>query len=59
MVDMTPQQAQSRTVQCLLSCVSTVTGVCPHREEAVLLRLLRTLTRVRGEGLSEVSRDLH
>lgn len=39
-------QAQRHTIYCLLSCVNTVTSVCPHREEAVLLRLLQTLTRV-------------
>lgn len=46
---MTPLQAQRHTIYCLLSCVNTVTSVCPHREEAVLLRLLQTLTRVRLE----------
>lgn len=47
MLSLTPRQAQRHTIYCLLSCVNTVASVCPHREEAVLLRLLQTLTRVR------------
>ncbi|XP_077938020.1 protein tyrosine phosphatase domain-containing protein 1-like [Gasterosteus aculeatus] len=36
---------QRHTIYCLLSCVSTVTSLCPHREDAVLQRLARALTR--------------
>lgn len=50
-INASPFQAQRHTIYCLLSCVNTVTSVCPHREEAVLLRLLRTLTRVRQGDL--------
>lgn len=46
-INIISSQAQRHTIYCLLSCVSTVTSLCPHREEAVLLRLMRTLTRVR------------
>ncbi|KAM8892312.1 protein tyrosine phosphatase domain-containing protein 1 isoform 2-T2 [Spinachia spinachia] len=38
---------QRHTIYSLLSCVSTVTSLCPHREDAVLQRLARALTRVR------------
>ncbi|XP_029992961.1 protein tyrosine phosphatase domain-containing protein 1 isoform X2 [Sphaeramia orbicularis] len=39
------KKPQRHTIFCLLSCVSTVTGLCPHREDAVLQRLMRALTR--------------
>ncbi|XP_030587322.1 protein tyrosine phosphatase domain-containing protein 1 isoform X2 [Archocentrus centrarchus] len=39
------KKPQRHTIYCLLSCVSTVTSLCPHREEAVLHRLMRALTR--------------
>nr|XP_046250080.1 protein tyrosine phosphatase domain-containing protein 1 [Scatophagus argus] len=39
------KKPQRDTIYCLLSCVSMVTSLCPHREEAVLHRLMRTLTR--------------
>uniref|UniRef100_UPI0037E947E7 protein tyrosine phosphatase domain-containing protein 1 n=1 Tax=Semicossyphus pulcher TaxID=241346 RepID=UPI0037E947E7 len=39
------KKPQRHTISCLLSCVSTVSSLCPHREEALLLRLMRTLTR--------------
>ncbi|KAM3608544.1 uncharacterized protein V6R79_000791 [Siganus canaliculatus] len=39
------KKSQRHTIHCLLSCVSMVTSLCPHREEAVLQRLARTLTR--------------
>ncbi|CAL8263082.1 unnamed protein product [Merluccius merluccius] len=35
---------QRHTISCLLSCVGTVLSLCPHREDAVLQRLLRALT---------------
>ncbi|XP_075875282.1 protein tyrosine phosphatase domain-containing protein 1 isoform X2 [Nelusetta ayraudi] len=39
------KKPQRHTMYCLLSCISTVTSLCPHREEAVLQRLVRALTR--------------
>lgn len=47
----TSLQAQRHTLHCLLSCVSAVTSLCPHREEALLQRLMRTLTRVWSPAL--------
>ncbi|KAM7414423.1 hypothetical protein PAMA_019307 [Pampus argenteus] len=38
------KKPQRHTIYCLLSCVSTVTSLCPHREDAVLQRLMRALT---------------
>ncbi|XP_040893326.1 protein tyrosine phosphatase domain-containing protein 1 [Toxotes jaculatrix] len=39
------KKPQKHTIYCLLSCVSTVTSLCPHREDAVLQRLIRALTK--------------
>ncbi|XP_041650640.1 protein tyrosine phosphatase domain-containing protein 1 [Cheilinus undulatus] len=39
------RKPQRHTVYCLLSCVSTVSRFCPHREEALLSRLMRSLTK--------------
>uniref|UniRef100_UPI003AADE448 protein tyrosine phosphatase domain-containing protein 1 n=1 Tax=Centroberyx gerrardi TaxID=166262 RepID=UPI003AADE448 len=39
------KKPQRHTIYCLLSCVGTVTSQCPHREDAVLRRLMRALTR--------------
>ncbi|XP_072292010.1 protein tyrosine phosphatase domain-containing protein 1 [Eucyclogobius newberryi] len=39
------QKPQRHTLLCLLRCVGTVSSLCPHREDALLLRLLRALTR--------------
>ncbi|XP_037538767.1 protein tyrosine phosphatase domain-containing protein 1 [Nematolebias whitei] len=39
------KRSQRHTIYCLLSCVSTVTRLCPHREDVVLLRLMCALTR--------------
>ncbi|XP_075998688.1 protein tyrosine phosphatase domain-containing protein 1 [Genypterus blacodes] len=39
------KKPQRETIYCLLSCVSTVTGLCPHREDAVLQRLIQALTK--------------
>ncbi|KAJ3597102.1 hypothetical protein NHX12_003502 [Muraenolepis orangiensis] len=36
---------QRHTLSCLLSCVGTVASLCPHREDAVLQRLIRAVTR--------------
>ncbi|KAJ8373766.1 hypothetical protein SKAU_G00043460 [Synaphobranchus kaupii] len=41
----TLQKAQDQTISCILRCVGHVTGLCPQLEGAVLLRLLRALTR--------------
>ncbi|XP_026221904.1 PTP_PTPDC1 domain-containing protein [Anabas testudineus] len=45
------KKSQRHTIYCLLSCVSTVTSLCPHREEAVLQRLIRALTRLPQEEM--------
>ncbi|XP_016523606.1 protein tyrosine phosphatase domain-containing protein 1 isoform X1 [Poecilia formosa] len=39
------KKPQRHTIYCLLSCVSTVISLCPHREDAILRRLICTLTR--------------
>ncbi|XP_073327450.1 protein tyrosine phosphatase domain-containing protein 1 [Pagrus major] len=48
------KKPQRHTIYCLLSCVSTVTSLCPHREEAVLQRLMRTLTRRPQEDMGSL-----
>ncbi|XP_068595487.1 protein tyrosine phosphatase domain-containing protein 1 [Brachionichthys hirsutus] len=49
------KKPQRDTIYCLLSCVSTVTSLCPHREELVLQRLMRTLTRRSQEELGSLA----
>ncbi|XP_041795456.1 protein tyrosine phosphatase domain-containing protein 1 isoform X2 [Chelmon rostratus] len=49
------KRPQRHTIYCLLSCVSTVTSLCPHREEAVLQRLMRTLTRRPQEEMGSLA----
>ncbi|KAM4554417.1 protein tyrosine phosphatase domain-containing protein 1 [Fundulus diaphanus] len=39
------KKPQRHTINCLLSCVSTVISPCPHREDAILQRLMCALTR--------------
>ncbi|XP_028441041.1 protein tyrosine phosphatase domain-containing protein 1 [Perca flavescens] len=39
------KKPQRHTIYCLLSCVSTVTSLCPHREDAMLQQLMKALTR--------------
>ncbi|XP_061678773.1 protein tyrosine phosphatase domain-containing protein 1 [Syngnathoides biaculeatus] len=39
------KKPQRQTIYCLLSCVNTVTSLCPHREDGVLQRLIRALTK--------------
>ncbi|KAM4618277.1 protein tyrosine phosphatase domain-containing protein 1 [Polymixia lowei] len=39
------KEPQRHTISCLLSCVGTVTSLCPHREDAVLRRLIQALAR--------------
>ncbi|KAJ8245640.1 hypothetical protein GJAV_G00272900 [Gymnothorax javanicus] len=38
-------KAQAQTISCMLRCVGQVTSLCRQREEAVLWRLVRALTR--------------
>ncbi|KAM6961193.1 protein tyrosine phosphatase domain-containing protein 1 [Aplochiton taeniatus] len=40
-----------KTITCLLRCVGQVTSLCPQREDAVLRRLIRALTRRPQEEL--------
>ncbi|KAL7402092.1 hypothetical protein ABVT39_009420 [Epinephelus coioides] len=49
------KKPQRHTIYCLLSCVSTVTNLCPHREEAVLHRLMRALTRRPQEEMGNLA----
>ncbi|KAF1386613.1 hypothetical protein PFLUV_G00096680 [Perca fluviatilis] len=39
------KKPQRHTIYCLLSCMSTVTSLCPHREDAMLQQLMKALTR--------------
>ncbi|XP_035011824.1 protein tyrosine phosphatase domain-containing protein 1 [Hippoglossus stenolepis] len=49
------KKPQRHTIYCLLSCVSTVTSLCPHREEEVLLRLIRALTKRPQEEIGNLA----
>uniref|UniRef100_A0A3P8RYT4 Protein tyrosine phosphatase domain-containing protein 1 n=1 Tax=Amphiprion percula TaxID=161767 RepID=A0A3P8RYT4_AMPPE len=49
------KKPQRHTIYCVLSCVNTVTGLCPHREDAVLQRLMRALTRRPQEELGSLT----
>ncbi|KAM9854363.1 protein tyrosine phosphatase domain-containing protein 1 [Aulostomus maculatus] len=49
------KKAQRHTIYCLLSCVSTVTSMCPHREDAVLQRMIRALTRRPQEEIGSLA----
>ncbi|XP_074489342.1 protein tyrosine phosphatase domain-containing protein 1 [Sebastes fasciatus] len=49
------KKPQRDTIYCLLSCVSSVTSLCPHREEAVLQRLMRALTRRHQEEMGSLA----
>uniref|UniRef100_A0AAZ1XW26 Uncharacterized protein n=1 Tax=Oreochromis aureus TaxID=47969 RepID=A0AAZ1XW26_OREAU len=49
------KKPQRHTIYCVLSCVSTVTSLCPHREEAVLHRLIRALTRRSQEEMESLA----
>ncbi|KAF3854719.1 hypothetical protein F7725_022774 [Dissostichus mawsoni] len=49
------KKPQRDTISCLLSCVSTVTSLCPHREDAVLQRLVQALTRCPHEETSSLA----
>ncbi|XP_039988013.1 protein tyrosine phosphatase domain-containing protein 1 isoform X2 [Xiphias gladius] len=49
------KKSQRHTIYCLLSCVSTVTSLCPHREDAVLQRLIRALTRRPQEEIGNLA----
>ncbi|XP_054632486.1 protein tyrosine phosphatase domain-containing protein 1 isoform X3 [Dunckerocampus dactyliophorus] len=45
------RKSQRHTIYCLLTCVSTVTRLCPHREDAVLQRLIQALTKKTQEDI--------
>ncbi|KAK9516794.1 hypothetical protein VZT92_024705 [Zoarces viviparus] len=49
------KKSQRHTIYCLLSCASTVTSLCPHREDAVLQRLVRALTRHPQEEMGSLA----
>ncbi|KAK2917940.1 hypothetical protein Q8A73_004686 [Channa argus] len=49
------KKSQKHTIYCLLSCVSAVTRLCPHKEEAVLRRLIRALTRRPQEEIGSLT----
>ncbi|XP_070687562.1 protein tyrosine phosphatase domain-containing protein 1 [Pempheris klunzingeri] len=49
------KKPQRHTIYCLLSCVSTVTSLCPHREDAVLQRMVRALTRRPQEEIGSLA----
>ncbi|XP_056243102.1 protein tyrosine phosphatase domain-containing protein 1 isoform X1 [Seriola aureovittata] len=49
------KKPQKHTIYCLLSCVGTVTSLCPHREDAVLQRLIRALTRRPQEEMGNLA----
>ncbi|XP_042268061.1 protein tyrosine phosphatase domain-containing protein 1 [Thunnus maccoyii] len=49
------KKPQRHTIYCLLSCVSTVTSLCPHREDAILQRLMRALTRRPQEEMGSLA----
>ncbi|XP_077424024.1 protein tyrosine phosphatase domain-containing protein 1 isoform X2 [Vanacampus margaritifer] len=48
-------KSQRHTIYCLLSCVNTVTSLCPHREDAVLQRLIRALTKRSQEDMGSLA----
>ncbi|XP_042351735.1 protein tyrosine phosphatase domain-containing protein 1 [Plectropomus leopardus] len=49
------KKPQRHTIYCLLSCVSTVTSLCPHREDSVLQRLMQALTRRPQEEMESLA----
>ncbi|XP_045893497.1 protein tyrosine phosphatase domain-containing protein 1 [Micropterus dolomieu] len=49
------RKPQRHTIYCLLRCVSTVTSLCPHREDAVLQRLMQKLTRCPQEEMGSLA----
>ncbi|XP_055365747.1 protein tyrosine phosphatase domain-containing protein 1 [Betta splendens] len=49
------KKPQRHTIYCLLSCVSTVTSLCPHREDAVLQRLVLALTKRPQEEMGRLT----
>lgn len=49
------RKSQRHTIYCLLSCVNTVSSLCPHREDAVLQRLMRALTRRPQEEMGSLA----
>ncbi|KAM9814320.1 protein tyrosine phosphatase domain-containing protein 1 isoform 2-T2 [Syngnathus typhle] len=53
------KKSQRHTIYCLLSCVNKVTRLCPHREDAVLQRLIRALTKRPQEEIKSLARLLN
>ncbi|XP_057693328.1 protein tyrosine phosphatase domain-containing protein 1 isoform X2 [Corythoichthys intestinalis] len=49
------KKSQRHTIYCLLSCVNSVTSLCPHREEAILRRLIRALTKRPQEDVESLA----
>ncbi|XP_051916227.1 protein tyrosine phosphatase domain-containing protein 1 isoform X1 [Hippocampus zosterae] len=49
------KKSQRHTIYCLLRCVNTVTSLCPHREDAVLKRLLQALTKRPQEDMQNLA----
>ncbi|XP_077453620.1 protein tyrosine phosphatase domain-containing protein 1 isoform X2 [Stigmatopora argus] len=49
------KKSQRHTIYCLLSCVNSVTSLCPHREEAILQRLIRALTKRPQEDMESLA----
>ncbi|KAM9754979.1 protein tyrosine phosphatase domain-containing protein 1 [Menidia menidia] len=48
------KKPQRHTIFCLLSCVSSVTSLCLHREDSVLQRLMSALTRRPQEDMTSL-----
>ncbi|XP_068507098.1 protein tyrosine phosphatase domain-containing protein 1 isoform X2 [Syngnathus scovelli] len=53
------KKSQRHTIYCLLSCINKVTSLCPHREDAVLQRLIRALTKRPQEEIESLARLLN
>ncbi|XP_077371893.1 protein tyrosine phosphatase domain-containing protein 1 isoform X2 [Festucalex cinctus] len=53
------KKSQKHTIYCLLSCVNTVTSLCPHREDVVLQRLIRALTKRSQEDIGSLANLLN
>ncbi|XP_047428236.1 protein tyrosine phosphatase domain-containing protein 1 [Mugil cephalus] len=49
------KKPQRHTIYCLLSCMSTVANLCPHREDAMLQRLMQALTRRPQEEIGSLA----
>ncbi|XP_061533666.1 protein tyrosine phosphatase domain-containing protein 1 isoform X2 [Phycodurus eques] len=49
------KKSQRHTIYCLLSCINTVTSLCPHREDGVLQRLIQALTKRPQEDIGSLA----